>query len=646
MADGTLEYDVLADTKGFTGPLSLANSTIGKMGVGLGALIGPAAALAGVAGGIAGIGKALGNAANLESTQVAFRTLVGDVERADGALRKIKELGASTPFEFPELADAGRKLIAFGQSAEQVPGTLSMIGDIASGVQAPIGDIAEIFGKAQVAGTLYAEDINQLVGRGIPVIQEFARQLGVSEGEVKKMAAEGKISFPMLQKAFGDLTAEGGKFHNMMAAQAGTTTGLMSTLRDGINDIFTTLGTPINDALKPLLQGAIAMVSKVGEGLQKAVAVGQAAFAQGKLGELLSMMLKLGAIEAINFLGGGLIRAVVAGAEAFVDLNMAAATAMVNMLQSGFRFVARLFAGDFNSVISGFATRFSNVVNGLSLILGAKIGGVLQKVAAHFQAGLIYAVQGLMTAVGKIPGIGKALGLENFKGASFSDLVTQMMGKDSTGAILAKGQELLNSGLGDMTGGLSDKIAEATEWIGNAGSEIGAAISRAADGGDLIEGADDLRGKITGLVDSLSPEPLKEAVEGASAAITAPIADAVSSPGSAPMAADGGAASSASTDQAKKKIRLYGLVDSEQRRLDRMSDVDKAKYAAGTRVGALNASPSLLATAAAGAPPAMDPPPRRGAAAETARKGPESQLLEVLREIAGNTAPMKSLSAA
>lgn len=207
--------------------------------------------------------KSLNMAADLESTSMAFKTMIGNANLAFKTVSAIKKLGAETPFEFPELADAGRKLIAFGEAADTVPATLRRIGDVASGIQAPISEIAEIYGKARVQGTLFAEDINQLTGRGIPIIQQFARILKVSEGEVKKLASEGQITFPLLEQALVNLTSAGGQFHGMMQQQSGTTKGLMSTLRDTINELYTAFGTPINDALKPILSGAIGLVAEM-----------------------------------------------------------------------------------------------------------------------------------------------------------------------------------------------------------------------------------------------------------------------------------------------------------------------------------------------------------------------------------------------
>ena len=69
---------------------------------------------------------------------------------------------------------------------------------------------------------MYAEDINQLVDAGIPIIREFAKQLGVSESQVKKLASEGKISFEELQLAFFNLSKEGSQFSKLAAEQANT----------------------------------------------------------------------------------------------------------------------------------------------------------------------------------------------------------------------------------------------------------------------------------------------------------------------------------------------------------------------------------------------------------------------------------------
>lgn len=304
-----VNYTLDLKTGGFTSGINSALSGVGALG---GKILGLAGIASAVAGALAGVKKAVGGASALETTTIAFETLLGSAAKAKTLLADLKKLGSETPFEFPELADAGRKLVAFGEAGKNVPAVLRRIGDVAAAVQAPIAEIAEIYGKARVQGTLFAEDINQLTGRGIPVIQEFARILGTSEGAVKKLAAEGKITFPMLEKAFSNLTTKGGKFSGMMAKQSETTAGLWSTLKDAINEVFTSLGKPLNDALRPMLKNAIEIVGKVQQAATEMISTLRAAVQEGALGDLLKSQLIRGLKEGGNFLNA-LMRGLGAG---------------------------------------------------------------------------------------------------------------------------------------------------------------------------------------------------------------------------------------------------------------------------------------------------------------------------------------------
>ena len=252
-----------AGTKKFGESASAVNSLSGAF-VGLAAKIGAAfTAYKALEVGFAGFKHALSVASEMETTQTAFKTMLGSSAAMLETLGDIKKLAMETPFEFPELATAGKMLLAFGETAKSIPDTLRRIGDVSSAIAAPIGEIAEIYGKARTQGQLFAEDINQLTGRGIPIIREFAKILGLPEGAIKKLAEEGKITFPLLDQAFRNLTGNGGQFFNMMAEQAKTSAGLWSTLQDGVNELFLALGTPLNDAIKPVLTDAISLADQL-----------------------------------------------------------------------------------------------------------------------------------------------------------------------------------------------------------------------------------------------------------------------------------------------------------------------------------------------------------------------------------------------
>ncbi len=344
---------------------------------------------AALAGGAAAMGvgvKAVNSAADFEQTKVAFTTLIGDAAKAEQTLAKLRKLGAETPFEFPELADAGRKLIAFGESADTVPETLRRIGDVSAGIQAPIGEIAEIYGKARVQGRLFAEDINQLTGRGVPIIGELAKQFGVNESQVRKLVETGQVGFPQIEKAFINMTSQGGKFAGMMETQSKTTKGLFSTLKDAFGEVFLALGTPINDAIRPLVAEAINLVSQLapmaaeaGKNVKDGIMFIIAAFKSGLVLELVTSSLKLGFAVAINSLINGFRAAV-----SFLFFFISNGT-----MWKGLGIVLLGLAGSFGlAILNAFETPIT-----------------------YLKAGIEWCVAWMLKGLLKIPGMSKLMGI-------------------------------------------------------------------------------------------------------------------------------------------------------------------------------------------------------------------------------------------
>lgn len=209
-------------------------------------------------GGAAGLGGVIKMAADVETLGVQFRVLTGSAETAAALMADIKTFAAETPFESGEIADAARSLVAFGTPASQAVDTLRMLGDVASGVGMPLGELSEIYGKAQVQGRLFGEDINQLTGRGIPIISALAKTMGVAESEVKKLVESGAVGFPQLQTAFQSMTAEGGQFNGLMSQLSTTTSGKFSTFIDNVKQLGVTIGTALLPLANQLLDWALA----------------------------------------------------------------------------------------------------------------------------------------------------------------------------------------------------------------------------------------------------------------------------------------------------------------------------------------------------------------------------------------------------
>lgn len=190
-------------------------------------------------------GLAIGSAKaamSLQQTEVAYETFLKSAEKGKQVIGSLREFSNLTPYRPEQVFTAGKALLAFNVTQKELIPTMQRIGDIASGTGKDFNELAIIYGKAKIAGTLYAEDINQLIEAGVPIIGEFAKQLGVSESQVKKMASRGLVTFPMLKKAFVDLTSDGGIFNQLMQKQSVTTAGRVSTLQGKVSDLQATMG--------------------------------------------------------------------------------------------------------------------------------------------------------------------------------------------------------------------------------------------------------------------------------------------------------------------------------------------------------------------------------------------------------------------
>lgn len=158
----------------------------------------------------------------MQQLQVALSTILQDKSKADALLADISKFAVTTPFSIDDVATGAKQLLAYGSSADTVVDELSMLGDVASGLQIPLGQLIYLYGTLRTQGRAYWRDIQQFQGRGINIIEELAKVLGVAQNEVQGLVTEGVIGFKEVEQAFKNMTSEGGKFNNMLANSAGT----------------------------------------------------------------------------------------------------------------------------------------------------------------------------------------------------------------------------------------------------------------------------------------------------------------------------------------------------------------------------------------------------------------------------------------
>lgn len=167
-----------------------------------------------------------------QQLEITMETMLGSKAKADKLMSEIVAFAAKTPFDLKGVASGAKQLLAYGFQAEEVIQSLKMMGDVASGISQPIGDLVYLYGTLHTQGVAQLMDIRQLAGRGIPVYEELAKVFKVSTSEVNNLVSAGKVGFPEIQKIFSNMTSEGGKFYNLTEKNAASLTGLISNLGD------------------------------------------------------------------------------------------------------------------------------------------------------------------------------------------------------------------------------------------------------------------------------------------------------------------------------------------------------------------------------------------------------------------------------
>lgn len=192
---------------------------------------------------------ALKQASNLEAMQIKMEILTGSVEKGTKLYKDLVKLGAETPFETAELTKAVNTMMGFGLSSEKAFDNIKRIGDIAALTGGDIQGIALAFSQSAAAGKLMGQEINQFINNGVPIIEILAKSINKPTREIKKLSAEGKITFDMLEKAFEKATSKGGKFYDGMNRLSQTLSALFITLKENVNIALAEFGNEIAKTL-------------------------------------------------------------------------------------------------------------------------------------------------------------------------------------------------------------------------------------------------------------------------------------------------------------------------------------------------------------------------------------------------------------
>ena len=291
-----------------------------------------------------------------QQLEVAFETMLGSKSKADALMGQLIDTAATTPFEMSEVAEASKMLLAYGMEGNKVNETLIRLGDIAAGLSMPLKDLAFLYGTTMVQGRLYTQDLNQFLGRGIPLADELAKQFGKNKSEVKKLVEEGKIGFPEVQKAIEALTGEGSKFGGLMEKQSKTIKGQLSNIEDAWEQMFNEIGK----SQEGNISGVLDITGKLIENWRTI----------GKV--VLSVVAIYGAYKAATMVAAVATRIAAAASESMAYQQKLAAMQGIALseAQAGVAAASSMATGAFNALKVAFASNpFGLIITAITTVI-------------------------------------------------------------------------------------------------------------------------------------------------------------------------------------------------------------------------------------------------------------------------------------
>jgi len=201
---------------------------------------------------------ALQTADNFQTARNQFGVLLGDMEAGAGLFNEIKAFNDKTPFNLDTLTQTTNVLIAAKVPLKDLQAQLTKFGDLSQGNSQRLTSYVNAFSQAAAKGKADMQVLNTYLHQGVPILDELAKNFGVTTAEIVEMSSQGKINFTDFSKALDDLTAAGGQYFGGMELASQSLAAMQEGLKEAVNSLGASFG-------EMLLPAAIAVVSALTE---------------------------------------------------------------------------------------------------------------------------------------------------------------------------------------------------------------------------------------------------------------------------------------------------------------------------------------------------------------------------------------------
>lgn len=177
-----------------------------------------------------------------QQLEISFTTMLGSADKSKQLMDELIQTAAHTPFDMSSITSGAKQLLAYGTEAKDVNKTLVQLGDIASGLNIPLGDLVYLYGTTVAQGKVFTMDLRQFMGRGVPLAEELGKILHQNTTEVQESVSKGKVTSDIFKEAIANMTQAGSRFGGLMEQQSKTLEGQWSNIGDSVQQAFNEIG--------------------------------------------------------------------------------------------------------------------------------------------------------------------------------------------------------------------------------------------------------------------------------------------------------------------------------------------------------------------------------------------------------------------
>ena len=187
-------------------------------------------------------GSIFNTRSQFQQLEISFNTMLGSADKSKQLMDELIQTAAHTPFDMSSITSGAKQLLAYGTEAKDVNKTLVQLGDIASGLNIPLGELVYLYGTTVSQGRMFTMDLRQFMGRGVPLAEELGKILHQNTTEVQESVSKGKVTSDIFKEAIANMTQAGGRFGGLIEQQSKTLEGQWSNIGDSIQQAFNEIG--------------------------------------------------------------------------------------------------------------------------------------------------------------------------------------------------------------------------------------------------------------------------------------------------------------------------------------------------------------------------------------------------------------------